>query len=460
MTPSPASDSTNTASTQSRARRRERRVLMASATALLAKIVSAATALLSLPLTLGYLGTERFGMWATISSAILVFNLADLGIGNGMLNRVSAAYARGDHEDIRRVTANAVALLLAIALGIITTMAVLYPFVPWHALFNVQSAQARAEAGPAVALFVVFWSLRLPLSIVQRVQFGIQRGHLSNAWDIAASIASLVAIVIATRFDAGVYWLVAAFAGVPALTLLANWAVFYGYQQPALRPNLLSAHITDALPVVKAGLLILTLQMSSALVVAADSFVIAQVLGAEAVAGFAVVEKMFSLIPVFVMVVAHSMWPAFAEASTRGDTAWIRRSLIRVLTYALVVSTSLSIFLVFFGADIIAIWIRKAVEPSAMLLVAFAIWKVLECLGSTSSIYLNARDKLRQQLLPALLFCGSAIALKFWLVARLGVSGAIWATIAAFAVFIVLPYIAIIRETLRDDRSSQQTAPR
>ena len=438
-----------TAQSTARSRFRERRLFFSAATLLLSKLVSAGTALLSLPLTLSYLGPERYGMWATMSSAIVVFALADLGIGFGLINRVSAAYGKGNTQDIQRVASSAAAMLASIAGALLLLLLAVYSLVPWAAIFNVKTELARAEAGPTAALFIAFWALGIPLSIVQRVQFGMQLGHLANLWQIATSVLALVAIVVATQLNAGVYVLVAALAGTPVLLTLINWVFFFFRQQPDVCPKLALANFSEAVSVVRTGSAFLVLQVAGALAFSSDSLVIAQTLGAEAVADFAVSEKMFSLISLLVMVVSHSLWPAYAEANVRGDAAWIKKTVLRALIFALTSSTALALVLIAFGQDIIHLWIGDKVRPEFGLLLALGVWRVLESVGATNAIYLNASGIIRQQLVMAIGFCITAISLKFYLVTVTGVSGAVWATVIAYCVVVLVPSFRLVFKSLK-----------
>lgn len=438
-----------------RSKFRERRLLFSAATLLLSKLVSAGTALISLPLTLSYLGPERFGMWATMTSAIVVFSLADLGIGFGLLNRVSTAFGKGDMKEIQRIASSASALLAGIAAALLLLLLLAYPYIPWPAVFNVKTELARSEAGPTAALFIAFCVIGIPLTVVQRVQFGMQLGHVSNLWQVGTSIVALTAILIAIHLNAGVYVLVAALAGTPVLMTSLNWCLFYFRQRPDIRPKLALADLVQATAIVRTGMAFLLLQVAGALSFSSDSFVIAQMLGAEAVAGFSVTEKMFSLISLLVMVVSHSLWPAYAEASARGDAEWIRKTVRRAWTFAFSSSACLAILLITFGQNIIDVWIGNGIRPEIGLFVALGMWKILESVGATNAIFLNARGIIRQQLVMATCFCLAAIGLKFYLVSEIGVSGVVWATVLAYCTVVVVPSFRLVFQSLRELQPSK-----
>ena len=65
------------------------------------EVLSSGLALISLPLAVRYLGAERYGVWATVTTTAVWINLLDLGIANTLTNHISRAYALDD-KAIRR----------------------------------------------------------------------------------------------------------------------------------------------------------------------------------------------------------------------------------------------------------------------------------------------------------------------------------------------------------------------
>ena len=60
---------------------RYRRVALTTLSACLAKVIVALTLLVSVPLTLSYLGPERYGLSMTVGSFIAILSFSDFGIG-------------------------------------------------------------------------------------------------------------------------------------------------------------------------------------------------------------------------------------------------------------------------------------------------------------------------------------------------------------------------------------------
>lgn len=440
-------------SAEGRAQERHRRVALSAAAAALAKVLSVGTALISVPLTLHYLGAERFGMWMTISSLIALLAFADFGIANGVLSEVAGASGRDDATAVRGIVASGFFLLCGIAVAALLAFAVVYKWVPWATLFNVNGEQARSEAGPAIAVFVSCYAAAIPLGVAQRVQMGLQQGFAASLWQCAGSLCALAGVLLAIQWRAGLPWLVLALAGTPLLMALLNSLHFYGRSKPELRPSIDAVDAQAMRRVARAGALFFVLQLTVALAYTSDSLVIAQALGASAVASYAVPEKLFSLITLALAMVLAPLWPAYAEAASRGDHAWVRSTFKRSLFIALALAAVAALSLTLLAPAVLLAWVGAAVVAPTSLLVALASWKVVEAGGMVLAALLNGLRVMKLQVLCAIPTALSALALKVVLVPILGVSGAVWASVAAYLVFTALP-VAVRVPGLLQSRSA------
>src|ERR1039457_1440859 len=122
---------------ESRSKERYRRAFLTTLTSGFARCIGIATVFISVPLTLKYLGTERYGLWMAISSAIMILGFSDLGINNGLLNGIAQAHGKGDRELARRYVSSAFFSLTAVAILIGVIFAVVYRWIPWGSVFRV-----------------------------------------------------------------------------------------------------------------------------------------------------------------------------------------------------------------------------------------------------------------------------------------------------------------------------------
>jgi len=165
---------------EGRSQERYRRMVLTSLASAVARGIAILTSLVSVPLTLKYLGTERYGMWMTASSVIVLLGFADLGMGNGLLNAISEADGKDDRNMALMYVSIAFFILLGIATLILCLFFTAYFFIPWPRIFNVVSEKAIREAGPSMAVFVVSLAINMPLGVAQRIQMGYQEGYKTH----------------------------------------------------------------------------------------------------------------------------------------------------------------------------------------------------------------------------------------------------------------------------------------
>jgi len=437
-----------TAQEQVRAAERHRRLLWSAVASALAKLISVGTGLVSVPLTLHFLGPERYGMWMTMTSLVAMLAFADLGMGNGLLNAVAAANGRDDVPQIRRYISSAAVVFALIALTLLLFFALVYPLVSWGKLFNVNTALASQEAGPAVAIFLTCFALSIPVGIVQRVQMALQMGYMSSLWQCAASVSGLLGVLWAIHVEASLPVLVGAFMGLPLVVGLVNALYFFGWVHPEIRPRQRDASRTAAREIFQVGLLFLVLQLVVAVAYSSDGFVIAQVLGPEAVVQHAVPDKMFSVVASVLSMMLAPLWPAYGEAIARGDTDWVQRTLMRSLKVAALAACLMSFLLVFMGESLLRLWVGHDLHVPPYLLVGLGVWKVLETTGNAVAAYLNGAHVVRAQVFIAITTAVAALSFKLWLLPRWGVQAVPWSTAAAYFLFAAVPYAVLVPRLL------------
>lgn len=440
----------DTSTEEGRSNERHRRILLTALAAIFSKIVSIGTVFISIPLTLHYLGAERFGLWMTISSVVALLSFADLGIGNGLLNAISEANGRDDLKAIRCYLSSALAILSGIAgLILLVFYIMIHPFVPWDDFFNVKSPLAIEEASAAIAVFVLCFALNIPAGIIQRVQLGLQMGFVSNLWQAAGSILGLISILVVIYFEMGLPWLVGGIAGAPIVAAFLNGLYFFSRVKPEIKPGFALICRSAMKKVAHTGLLFLVLQISISVAYASDNVVIARILGAEAVAQYAVPEKMFSVIPILLGMALAPLWPAYGEAMSRGDSQWIKKIFKKSLFLALSFSSISVIILIFSGHTLLSLWVGRDIHPPFLLLLGFGLWKVCEACGVALAMLLNGANIIRIQVILSSLFATISIFLKTLLIEKIGIAGAVWATVIAYTFIIILPYSFLFPRLLR-----------
>lgn len=405
--------------------------------------------LVSIPLTVDYLGAERYGVWMTISAVIAIGGILDLGIGYGLINVLASASGKDDHAEARRHISAAFFLLSGLAVTAGAALALLHPLIPWASLFNVSSARASSEVGPAVAVFAACFLVGLPLGVVQRVQLGYQEGFQTSLWAGVGNVLGLAGVLAAVLAGAGLPWLVLGMAGGPVTAALLNGVVLFVVRRPYLRPSLSCASAASARKLLRLGSLFFGMQIALAVSLHSDSIVIAHVLGPEAVTTFWVPMKLFMTVPIALGLALTALWPAYGESIARGDILWARRALVRSTVASLVVALPPILALIVFGGRITEAWTGGEVSPSTLLIVCLGGWALLTAIGAPIGMFLNGAGVIRFQTVCALAMAAANLPLSILLARIVGVEGVVLATLVASLVCMDIPTFLIIPRVLR-----------
>jgi O-antigen/teichoic acid export membrane protein len=182
-----------------------------------------------------------------------------------------------------------------------------------------------------------------------------------------------------------------------------------------------------------------------------DNLIIAQFLGPEAVTQYAVPYQLFSLVFVISNMFIGPLWPAYAEALTRGDIKWVKKTLSRSLKIILFSTGMLSLSLVILGNNLLYLWVGPKISPSLLLNVGLGVWMVIFSFGSAMSILLNAANIFWFQVIFILLTLVFSLIFKCFFIYYFHIIGIIWGTILAFVTFFIIPYTIFIYKKFYKD---------
>jgi O-antigen/teichoic acid export membrane protein len=193
--------------------RRYQRIIQSVVTGALGKGVNVLVLLISVPLTLGYLGPERYGIWIAMTTLIGWLSLADIGLGQGLLNLLADADGRQRGDLPQRYVATAFWVLAGAAVILGASVIPLCNSIDWRYVLGLRSDAVADETRVAIEVAALCLLAALPFTLVSRIFIAYQEGVLANAWLALGSIVGLLAIVAVTRWNGGLVALSAAVLG-------------------------------------------------------------------------------------------------------------------------------------------------------------------------------------------------------------------------------------------------------
>lgn len=431
-------------------RERGRRLALSVATSIVTKPLAIVISLVTVPLYIRYLGTERFGLYEAVLGLATWLSLSNLGLGLGLTNRLVECHVAEDREKARQYVSTMAVASLAIAIVAATGWTLLSFAIDWGSFFSVTSELARQEAGVVVLLTGLLTLLGMAVRLTPAIYNAYQESHRNNLWDgvIKAITLAAACAIVATPF--GLPGVVVAMLGVPALVGLVNTVYFFGWEKPWLRPALRHFKYAHLRTLVSQSLALLALQASVVLIYQSDKFVIGALLGADAVTPYAVLGRVYLTAYGMYTLVLTPLWPAYGEALQRGDVAWVKRTQILSMLVGMGLSVACGLVLLTTGSTIIAWWTRTdTIEVSSNLIIATAGVFLLRPWVDSRSIVLNAAGVVRPQVYAFAAYAVAALVLAVVLVPRYGAAGAAWGSFIGGVLTVGWSYPLMLRSALR-----------
>lgn len=180
------------------------------------KLISVILSMVTVPMTLSYLGKERYGIWLTISSTLAFISFADFGLGNNLVNSISKAHANNNLFFAKIEISNSFFLMCVISVII----SVLFVFFGFNSSLIQRGIQLNEEVRNTLILVFSLVIFGLPFAISQRILEGYQEGYRYQLFLLVNTILGFLMILLFTKLKLGMPYLAFAFL---TPTIFANF---------------------------------------------------------------------------------------------------------------------------------------------------------------------------------------------------------------------------------------------
>ena len=413
----------------------------------LSRAVSMVVMVLTVSLTIRYLGAERFGVWMTIASFVGMLTFLDLGVGNAMTNKVAQVAAQGGAESLRRTISGGLGFLFALGCAVAALLYGVSTILPWDRLIKVEDLLVHAEIRNTLLVFSILFGLNLFTNGIQRVFAGLQRAFEAHLVSVVGSCLSLVALLVAARMEAGIPYLLAATLGIQSLTNLV--LLFVLARRDLFSLSFVVAHTrAEAGPLLSVGGLFFILQFGTMVNWGADSLIISSTLGATQVAAFSLVQRLFQFVTQPVSIANAPLWGAYADAHARGEKAFIRRTLKTSLISTSGICALGAVVLSLSGVRLVEIWTSNAVTISLLLILSYGCWATLDAIGNALAMFLNGCGIIKPQVYTVLALLLLSIPAKLFAIGNYGLVAMIVGQALIYLSITAISYGAVFRKHL------------
>ena len=247
------------------------------------KGISILAGLLLVPITINYVDSENYGLWLTLSSMIAWMSFFDIGINNGLKNKLAEALARKDYMLGRKYVSTTYAILALIFIPLMLILLFIVPLIPWVSLLNISSKYGNSLV-VAICILVVYFCLNFILSTINVVMMADQQPADASLRSLVQQLVSLAIIYVLTLTTKGslVNLCLALCASPLIVVLFFNFSLFRG-KYAGLAPSFNNIDFSVAPDLMKLGIQFFIIQVAGIIQWQMANFLIIRYFGAVSV---------------------------------------------------------------------------------------------------------------------------------------------------------------------------------
>ena len=424
-------------------------VIKNTAGAFVVKGFSLVLSLFTMPAYFRFFGDNNtLGMWFSLLSVMNWILNFDLGIGNGLRNKLSASISKGEAEETKRLISSSYIAISLICGVIIIAFAGCFWFVDWNVVFSID----RSQIGPQVletAVLIVFAGiiLQMVIKLVTSVLYAMQKSSVNNFLHLSTTIITVVSLMLlpsGTNEENIIRMAIIHSVAMLLPQMIASVFVYNGEQLKGCWPSIKHFSAKHAKDVLSLGIAFLFVQTMYLVVVGTNEYLITQFSGNAAVVDYQIYYKPFGLGSTLVSLALTPIWSVVTKAFAERNLQWIKRLYNTMMKFAVLgILAQFAIIVVL--QFVVDFWLSEnTIAVNYWYAMSFAVLGSLMILNSVFSSIANGLGKLKVQ--AACFTIGAAIKVPLaWVLVQLMESwvGVVFAAVISMGVYCVVQPIYI-----------------
>lgn len=404
------------------------------------KGISLVVSYLYVPIVLFYLGEFKYGVWTTILNVLSWITYFDIGIGNGLRNKVAESLTKQNSEGKKRVrqyVSSAYIMLAVIVLGAILVGCILSGVVNWENIFGIKKFDENLKI--IMGISILFVGINFWLSLCKSIFYAIQENSKVGLMGVLQQVLMLLGVFVLMKYRKPSILLVALLYGLTDFLVSIIFSCFLFRKNKCFIPNISYYSSKEAKETTNLGIKFFIVQIAALILFTTDNLIISHFIGPAEVTSYSIVNKLFSIgTALFAMLVAP-YWSRTAAAKAEDNYAMIKNS-IHAMYKLMALGVVGVIVLVVIFRPVALIWLQKDLSYSPGLIPLMGVYAIIFMWNAIYSQIANGLS-LMNVLMPVAIIQGIInipLSLLFLLKFNMGVVGVLLGTVCATLVSAII----------------------
>lgn len=193
--------------------------------------------LLIVPLTLGYVSSDLYGIWLTLSSIIMWLNFFDIGFTLGLKNKLTEAIALGDMQRGKVLVSTTYFMMIAIFIPLCILLEMIIPHINWASFLNV-TGNYNPDIIKTLHILAACLCAQMIVNVLTAVLAAYQKVALSSAFPVIGNFISLFIILLLTKYcPPSLSLLALAISTIPIFVIIIASFILFSSSFKAVAPS-------------------------------------------------------------------------------------------------------------------------------------------------------------------------------------------------------------------------------
>lgn len=330
-----------------------------------------------LPAYIRFFGNDNvLGIWYTILSIINWVLVFDLGIGNGLRNKLPKALAENNVKEGKTLVSSTyiASAALVVIIGIVGSLVI--HLLNWNAILNIDESElALPVLKYAIQIAFIGVLIQFVLKLVTSILYAIQKSGLVNFLTFLSNVIIFIVINLLPAGDTSSSIIAMSYFNILAVNLpllVVSMILFMGKFKD-IRPSFKFWSKDSAKSVLKIGVTLLWLQLIFMVISSTNEFLITAFCGPSSVVDYQVYFRIFNSVASICSLVLIPIWSAVTKAKVEKRYTWIKKTYKLLLGFS-VLALILLLAIVLVLQPIVNFWLKEeAITVSMIYGVFFAI---------------------------------------------------------------------------------------
>lgn len=356
---------------------------------------------LLVPITLKCLGEYKNGVWLTISTMLLWIDQLDIGLGNGLRNKLAIFMAENNYDKAKEAISSAFAMLIFIVTPITIILCLLINVTDIYLFLNVKH-EIINNLQTVLTVATIFVCSTFIFKFIGNFYLGLQLPAISNLLVVIGQTLTLIGTIILYYLNSDSLLLIAIVNTLPPLLVyLICYRYTFNYKYKTLKPKIKFVKKTTAKDLLSFGLKFFILQISGGILFLSSNILISRLFSPEIVTPYQITYRYFSIMLLVFTIIGTPFWSATTDAYKKNDIKWLQKSNCYLNKVILMIFVAIGL-MVAISPFFYKIWIGGATYIPLGMTIMMAIFMGITIFSLRYSFILNGIGVLNMQLITTL----------------------------------------------------------